>query len=367
MDNLTHSLLAGAIARTPLGRRSPLSGVALVVAANVPDLDVLVRFAGGLPYYLVYHRGVTHSVAGMLFIALALGLLFGALERLRARRRGEPPPRAGPGPAVLVGLASHLGLDWLNVYGVRPWLPLSGTWHHGDLAFIVDPWQWLLFGAAAALPGRRTRRGDVLWALLALVASAFLLASDRAPLAAKVGFPLGACLVAAVRARGIGSRAPRATGVACVALVAAYFGVVHAGRTRAERIAAHEVAQVAPEAALVARAPWPADPLRWTILFEEPDRWHAVDVSPGAPPRARAVDKNLDGDVLRAIADTDEAWAWREFARTPFVRVEATEGGALVRLLDLRYVDADGGSWCELVVRVTEPERARELLREAGR
>jgi inner membrane protein len=47
----------------------------------------------------------------------------------------------------------------MNVYGVRWLMPFDGTWFYGDSLFIVDPWLWLLLGAAWLL-GRRLRRRD---------------------------------------------------------------------------------------------------------------------------------------------------------------------------------------------------------------
>src|SRR5690606_27541007 len=124
MDNLTHSLFAGSLARTRIGRRSPLSAVALVVSANVPDLDIVVQMWAGLPGYLVHHRGITHSFLGLAVQAFLLTGLFTLLERGRGSST-RVSSRAGPGLAVLVGLASHLLLDALNTYGVRPLLPFD--------------------------------------------------------------------------------------------------------------------------------------------------------------------------------------------------------------------------------------------------
>ena len=43
LDNITHTLLATAIAKTRIGRRSPLSALALVVGANLPP-DVAAEY-----------------------------------------------------------------------------------------------------------------------------------------------------------------------------------------------------------------------------------------------------------------------------------------------------------------------------------
>jgi inner membrane protein len=42
--------------------------------------------------------------------------------------------------ASLVGVASHLLLDWTNTYGVRLFLPFSSEWLHLDLNPLMDLW-----------------------------------------------------------------------------------------------------------------------------------------------------------------------------------------------------------------------------------
>ena len=51
----------------------------------------------------------------------------------------------------LAGVASHLALDFTNVYGIRLLLPFSGRWLRLDLTSVVDPWSWgaLLLGVIA--------------------------------------------------------------------------------------------------------------------------------------------------------------------------------------------------------------------------
>src|SRR5689334_19853820 len=63
MDNITHTLTGLMMARAGLGETSGRGGaLMMMLAANVPDVDV---FATGLPgslSYLEYHRGYTHSL-----------------------------------------------------------------------------------------------------------------------------------------------------------------------------------------------------------------------------------------------------------------------------------------------------------------
>src|SRR5215203_5610833 len=88
VDNLTHSLVGLAAAKAGLERQSPYAAFVCVVAANLPDIDI-VALARGPAFYLKHRRGITHSIVGVLALAVALPLLFYAAERLWARARGQ--------------------------------------------------------------------------------------------------------------------------------------------------------------------------------------------------------------------------------------------------------------------------------------
>lgn len=125
-----------------------------MVGANLPDLDVVGYPFGGQAYYLCHHRGLTHSLLGLGIESLLLAGLIVVAARL-FRRQGPPVRFRGLWLAAGIGLLSHLALDSLNTYGVRPFLPFSEARFYGDMAFIVDPWLWLLFGFAACLGAPR--------------------------------------------------------------------------------------------------------------------------------------------------------------------------------------------------------------------
>src|SRR5215472_6002804 len=148
MDNPTHTAVALFLSRIGLGRWSPRGTAILLVAANIPDID-FVSAAGGPLNYLHYHRGLTHSVAAMPVMALAAA----GLVRLVGRK---PIAWRGAFFAALLAVASHLALDWTNVYGIRLLLPFSPGWRRLDTMGVVDLWIWAvcLIGIAAPFLGR---------------------------------------------------------------------------------------------------------------------------------------------------------------------------------------------------------------------
>src|ERR1035438_7962204 len=70
MDNLTHTAIGLFLSRIGLGRWSPGATPIVLIAANIPDIDV-VSSAGGPLNYLAYHRHLTHSLLLMPVMALA--------------------------------------------------------------------------------------------------------------------------------------------------------------------------------------------------------------------------------------------------------------------------------------------------------
>jgi inner membrane protein len=166
VDNLCHTLVGAACGEAGLKRRTALGNVTLMIAANLPDVDVLV-FATAMPS-VAFRRGWTHGVLAQLLLPVMLAAVMTAIGRRSAARFA---------PLLLlsyVGVLSHVGLDLLNNYGVRLLMPFSGRWFYGDAVFIVDVWIWLALGIGV---WRSARGGDVRPARRALaIATVYVLA-----------------------------------------------------------------------------------------------------------------------------------------------------------------------------------------------
>lgn len=348
MDNLTHTLAATALAKTRIGTRSPLSAAALVVAANLPDLDIVA----GLwepPTYLVHHRGITHSLAGIVLQAIALTAIFGWFEKRGAQRRGDLAPPSSLWatlPAVLIGLVSHFLLDALNTYGVRPWLPFSNEWYYGDLVFIVDPYLWLLFAAMTFAPRPHARWGHAAFAAFALGTGYLLLTHPRSPDFLRIVYPTALAALVLARWRGIAQRFTTICAAGGLALFALYLGLIAAFR--------HNAAQtIAPPP--LAMSPQPAQPWSWSAVQLSGDEiaWQPIELgAPLAPPTSttRALDEPA---VLRAL-QSERGQAWLRFARLPFAHVEALpDGTTLVHLMDARYQQSSPAGWSGIRIPVT--------------
>ena len=159
MDNVCHTLVGAACARAGLTRPTRLAAATSMIAANLPDLDVLV-FATDVPS-VAFRRGWTHGILAQAALpALLAATMFAISRRYSKPPSGSTAATPTPGPYLVlsyVGVLSHVFLDYLNNYGVRLLMPFSGRWFYGDTLFIVDPWLWIMFAAATALGlgGRR--------------------------------------------------------------------------------------------------------------------------------------------------------------------------------------------------------------------
>src|SRR5437773_6148595 len=89
MDNATHTLFALTLARTPLGRAGRGTTAALVIASNIPDIDIVASARGSVSY-LTWHRGPTHGPFGIIGLGVMTACLVAGGRRLNPRWADEP-------------------------------------------------------------------------------------------------------------------------------------------------------------------------------------------------------------------------------------------------------------------------------------
>ena len=170
MDNITHSLAGWALGEAGLKTKTRKGLAALILAANMPDLDVFTQWAPWTP--LATHRGFTHSLIGgvLLMPPILFGLLL-LLDRWQMRRgtsfkSGLAMNRGWLLALCYLGALSHPLLDLQTSYSVQLFSPLSGRWYHSDSLFIIDIWLWLLIAGAIAWSKWRKSPTPVQWALV---------------------------------------------------------------------------------------------------------------------------------------------------------------------------------------------------------
>jgi inner membrane protein len=185
LDNLTHSLIGAALGQAGLKRKTGLAMPALIVGANIPDVDAACFLWLEGTEHLGFRRGITHGPPAMVLLPLLLAGALWWLDRWQATRGTRPEGRM---PVDfrwlhllgLIGCLSHPLFDWFNNYGVRLLEPFSSEWFYGDTLFIIDPWIIAMLGTGAWLSLRRERfkatdwQGPARFALIGLAGFVFV-------------------------------------------------------------------------------------------------------------------------------------------------------------------------------------------------
>ncbi len=302
MDPVTQTLTALSLSEAGFKRKTRDATLALLVAANLADLDVVSRAWGKLAY-LQFHRGPADSLLGTTLLgALTAGVIY-ALRKNRPPARHAPPLNA---KWLLLGCwaaaGSHLLLDLANSYGVQLFWPWSARWYAADIEFATDPVLLALLLVGLGLP-----------ALLRLVSE---------EVGARRGSMQSGALVA-------------------LALVAGLLSLRWASHRRA-LTALQSRTYHGQEAEAVAAFPTLANPFEWIGVAETPT---AIEVAP-----INSLNGELDTESeriyykpnpsapLRAALKTRTLKVFMSFARFPWARVRSSRSGWVVTVQDLRFV-----------------------------
>jgi len=187
------------LARAGFNRKAAYATLAMILAAETPDVDTL-WFVRGPVASFQHHRGITHTFLALPIEALAVVGFVWIFHKWRERRRAAAhssmPDREGVTQPLLTAapvrwgllycfaifaLLSHILLDWTNNYGVRPFFPFNPNWYEGSFVFIFDPVIFVslflglvapaLFGLVGAEIGAgRSRFRGRGWAIFSLLA-----------------------------------------------------------------------------------------------------------------------------------------------------------------------------------------------------
>ncbi len=164
MDSLTHLLVGHAMGAVASSAAHPYGAVAYwaaVIGNSLPDIDVPVSLL--LRRDTKLHRTVTHTVPAALILS---ALTAGGISLVVP---GAPFLLAFGW--TLMGYVVHLGMDCLNLFGPRPFWPLSRRSVALGILHILDPVLLLLLG----LPALAVAAGRAPYALLGAALSLIVL------------------------------------------------------------------------------------------------------------------------------------------------------------------------------------------------
>jgi inner membrane protein len=357
MDNLTHSLVGLALAKSGLERLSPYATAVCVLAANAPDADVITVLWGRW-FALEHHRGITHSIVGVVAIGFLLPLLFYLGDKVIAKRK-EREPRVklkGLLIASLLATASHPLLDWTNNYGVRPFLPFNEQWFYGDLVSIIDPCLWLALGGAGFLLTANTKKKIVLWSVIGTLTTLLVIvfASMRRgvslPVAVKIIWIVGIITIILLYRSNAAQKWGSKIAIAALTFMVLYWSGLSLIHTRAIRKIESEARNItAPNGETVNRVaamPTTAHPFRWQGMAETEKavyRFESVMVTKEKYEGRVIRYEKPSGQNTTAVERAKQDYgvnAFLKFARFPVVKVEGDcLSDLLVQFADLRYTE----------------------------
>lgn len=316
MDNLCHSLIGMALSRAGLSKRTALATSTLVIANNLPDIDVAVFATNTLA--MSFRRGWTHGVLAQLTLPFALTGAMLLYDRLRANRptgqraigpSGDPAigpsgdPSIGPSVAVrpgqilllsFIGVYLHVFMDLMNSYGVRLLMPFSERWFYGDALYIVDPWLYLTLGLGWWLAKTHTRP-------------------------ARIGVTIAAIYVLAMLGSNLVARREVASGLA------------RAGRPADTRFMVTPVL---------------INPFAREVVVDMGDRYEKgnlwFDPRPHFRPAGFGMEKGLTSPDVAPLLQAPRAQAFLRWSRFPFAQADPSGEGWLN---DYRYANAGPYGW----------------------
>ncbi|HKY04186.1 MAG TPA: metal-dependent hydrolase, partial [Blastocatellia bacterium] len=296
--------------------------------------------------YLEHHRGLTHSFLGLALLAVALTALLVFLDRVVRLRRD--PFRRPIRPVRIMALAflgglGHLFMDFTNSYGVRPFLPFSSRWFYGDLAFVVDPWIWLILGSTAAWLTMKDAARATFWIALGAGASLLIALAFREPtqdfpvaipVITRVIWFIGLAVVVTGALRGWARGGARLAQLSLLVLSIYYAGMWFAHQTAVQGAS---TAPPADGAGLIAAWPTPANPFMWQTVASADRSIYSRYMNLLSPEGEWSELSALDPKFTDALRRDERARVFLSFTRYASARVDEHSDGARITLRDLRF------------------------------
>ena len=145
MDNLAMTLFGATLTFGRLGRDLPrrTALIVAILAANLPDIDILYFLVGGPDAFVYRHATWTHSLVALAVLPLVIAGITSLASRLRF------VPLLMLAGAAMVG---HLALDMAGSWGIAPLTPFSTLRIGAGWVYSTDLYVWALLSLPLWLP-----------------------------------------------------------------------------------------------------------------------------------------------------------------------------------------------------------------------
>ena len=341
MDPLTHTLVGANLSATRLGEKTRFATAALVVGANLPDVDGICYFIDQ-DLALYFRRGWTHGILALLILPLLQASVLKSLARFWPAEDDDGGPPADFKWLLLlstIAIWSHPALDWLNTYGMRWLMPFDGRWFYGDAVYIMDVCLWLILGLGYLAGQQATRSllttGSIIGAWILWMV--WRRSPEHIGLVFVIIIVFGIALVWKKPVR----RPQLAQRLATIALVVAsvYIGGRLLMNELTESAVIRQFAQRGETATKVMVGPDRFNPLRWTVVARTGDVYRygrydwatrAFTLEPGQVPVWR------DSPEWRRAIQDPSVRGLVTWLRFPAYQVERQGTSTLVHIIDAR-------------------------------
>lgn len=360
MDPVAHTLFGATLAEAGLKKKTAMATATLIIGANLPDIDA-IAMVWGSDYALLVRRGWSHGILAMIllpFLLTGFMLLYDLLwyrrrsrfgSRLgRSRGDGGIPPPMKPSYLLLISCVavwSHPLLDLLNTYGVRLLMPFSEQWFYGDILFIVDPWIWLLMGAAVVLARSDTIPGIAGWVVVGSATTALVTGTGVVPFSAKVLWCTGVLIIILIRwQRWMRGRIQYVAAV-CLILSGLYLVLMFTGSRMTVWHAKEHLSSLNIEVQSVMADPQPARVFNRGGIAVSDTHYYLFRLNwadrGSFELRNEPIPIEEPGPVIQAALRTPLVEGFRNWIRFPHYEVARQDDGWRVIIRDLRYVAPD--------------------------
>lgn len=362
MDNITHGLAGLLLAQTGFRQRyGRVATVALVVGAELPDLDFVFDFAGPVAGFQ-YHRGITHSFVGGLGLALLGAAVLYMLLHSRTYWR-----LVG---LVYLGVLLHIWMDYLTPYGTQMLLPFAAGRYTADAVFIIDYFYTGIIVTALLLirmvHTQRQRRygiGSVVGLLVGAVVWYSTPWFTQQPLLLLAVYSFGMHLVffaACLLLLTVGGRYWQPghgirLGRWGVTALAAYMTLCILSRAFAVQRFTTALGTQMATVQQVSAIPLPGGIVHWRGIAETPTAY-LVSRLPLFPPAfspPEVIPKGTDNSMVQATSEYRLVRIFQDFARFPVVEYRRQGAEQIIRYFDLRFTGyGRERSWFDLEVHL---------------